>query len=352
MWPLVSVVVPCRNEEHYIERCLESIVASTYPKDRIEVLVCDGRSDDRTRDIVATFAARYDWIRLLDNPGRIAPTALNVGIRQAHGDLIVRMDAHAIYPPEYVTQLVAAMHETNADNVGGRLVTLPADASLMSRAIARALSHPFGVGNAYFRIGARERRWADTVPFGCYRREVFGRIGMFDEELVRNQDDEFNSRLVRRGGRVLLDPAIVAFYYARSSLRALSRMFYQYGLFKPLVARKVGRVMTVRQLVPPALLAALLWTGVAAIVAPGTVMLFAAVLGTYLAALMAAAIGASAGEGPRFAAVMLIVFATLHASYGFGFLRGLVNLAVRRRNQTSGPTAFGRPQGATASLRE
>jgi GT2 family glycosyltransferase len=328
---MVSVIVPCRNEERFIGRCLDSIIASTYPKSHLEVLVADGRSEDRTREIVAEYAAQYPWIRLLDNHGRIAPTALNAGIRDARGDLIVRMDAHAVYPPEYLTQLVTAIEETGADNVGGRLVTLPGDSSLTARAIARAVSHPFGVGNAYFRIGARTRRWVDTVPFGCFRRELFYRVGMFDEELVRNQDDEFNFRVVRRGGRVLLDPAIVAFYYTRATLRQLARMYYQYGYFKPLVARKVGRVMTARQLVPPALMGSLTTTGAVALAEPAAAVPFAVLIVAYAFALLAGGVRAASGEGARFMLALLAAFATLHASYGFGFLRGLYDMAVGRR---------------------
>jgi glycosyltransferase involved in cell wall biosynthesis len=334
--PLVTVIVPCRNEERYIERCLDSIAATTYPAERLEVLIADGRSDDRTREIVASYTGRYPWMHLIDNPGRIVPTGLNAGIRRARGELIVRMDAHAEYPREYLAQLVAAMRETGADNVGGRLVTMPVDSSLTARAIAKAVSHPLGVGNAHFRIGTTRRRWVDTVPFGCYRRELFGRVGFFDEELVRNQDDEFNFRLARRGGRVLLDPAIVVVYYARATLRQLARMYYQYGYFKPLVVRKVGRVMTVRQLVPPALFASLTTTGAVAVIEPAAAVLFGAVLALYATTLIGGGIRAGTGEGVRFTALLLAAFATLHVSYGFGFLRGVWDLLVGRRHAITG----------------
>ena len=340
--PMISIIVPCRNEERYIESCLDSIVATTYPSDKLEVIVADGQSDDRTREIVARYASRYRWIRIVDNPGRIAPTALNVGIAHARGELIVRMDAHAVYPPDYLSRLVAASDETGADNVGGRLVTLPADGSPMAHGIAIALSHPLGVGNAHFRIGARVRRWVDTVPFGCFRREVFSRVGLFDEELVRNQDDEFNFRLAREGGRVLLDPSIVAFYYARSSLRQVARMYYQYGYFKPLVARKVGRVMTARQLVPPAFVASVSTSAAAALAEPIAAVFFAALIGVYAAALLGGAAHAAYGAGVRCLIAVMAAFATLHASYGFGFLRGLWDLAVGRHRHTYAVTILSR----------
>jgi glycosyltransferase involved in cell wall biosynthesis len=336
--PTVTVIVPTRNEERFLVKCLDSIVATDYPVDRLEVLVADGRSEDRTREIVAEYAARHPWIRLIDNPGRIAPTALNRGIAEARGDVIVRMDSHALYPTDYLRRLVSALLETGADNVGGCLVTLPVDDTPVARAIALGISHPFGVGNSYFRIGARTRRWVDTVPFGCFRRDVFDRVGTFDEELVRNQDDEFNFRIVRRGGRVLLDPTIVASYYARRSLGELSRMFYQYGYFKPLVARKVGRVMTLRQLVPAALLLFVALAVVVALVAPRAALPLGAVLAQYLAVLVFATVRAAHLYGPRTVLALFMIFPTIHACYGFGFLRGAWDvLRGHRRHPQSVP---------------
>src|SRR2546422_11468375 len=247
----VSVIVPCRNEERYIARCLDSIMATDYPSDRLEVLVVDGQSEDGTRAILHEYVARYPSIRVLDNPGRIQPIALNVGIRAATGEILMRMDAHALYPKNYITDLVTALETSGADNVGGVLITAPARETPIGRAIAIALSQPFGVGNAYFRIGVRQPRWVDTVAFFCCRRETFERVGLFDEQLARDEDSEFNARLIKRGGRILLSPNVVSHYYARDSLSQVARMYYQYGYSKPLVARKLGAVMTGRQLVPP-----------------------------------------------------------------------------------------------------
>jgi glycosyltransferase involved in cell wall biosynthesis len=323
--PRVSVIVPCRNEARYVAACLDSILATRYPPHRLEVLVVDGGSSDGTRAIVERYAARHPTVRLLDNPRGIVPAALNQGVRAATGDVIARMDAHVVYPPDYLPRLVDALARSGADNVGGCVRTLAADGSVVARAIARALSHPFGVGNSAFRVGATAPRLVDTVPFGCYRREVFDRIGLFDEELVRDQDEEFNHRLIRRGGRVLLLPDVVSGYYARGTYRQLARMFYQYGWFKPLVARKVGRVMTVRQLVPPAFTAALM---LAALLAPWwrPAALALAVLGAaYLSAVVAAVL---VTEG-RALLALAAAFPILHLSYGIGFLRGAWRL-VRR----------------------
>jgi hypothetical protein len=279
-------------------------------------------------------------VRVLDNPRRIVPTALNIGIRAATGEVIARMDAHVVYPPEYLTGLVEALRQTGADNAGGRLETLPADRTPLARAIAVALAHPFGVGNSHFRIGTPGRRWVDTVPFGCYPREVFQRIGLFDEELVRNQDDEFNLRLIRRGGRVLLVPDVVSRYYARGSRRQLARMYFQYGYFKPLVARKVGRVMTVRQLVPAAFAVVLLGGAGAALAWPPLAFPWVLVIALYAALMAVAAARAVRPHGLRSAAALLGVFPILHLSYGVGFLRGLWDMLIRGRARWRDPAAL------------
>jgi glycosyltransferase involved in cell wall biosynthesis len=328
--PLVSVVIPCRNEEAYIARCLDSVLASDYPGERLEVLVADGRSSDGTRPILVRYAALHPTIVLLDNSRGTTPAGLNVAIRVASGDIVIRMDAHALYPPDYISRLVAGLQESGADNVGGVLVTVPADDSPTAQAIAVGLSHRFGVGNAYFRTGTSERREVDTVPFGCYRREVFDRIGMFDEELIRNQDDEFNFRLITRGGRVLLLPDVLCRYFARRSFRQLARMYYQYGYFKPLVARKVGRVMTVRQLIPAALVGCLSSSAAIALWIPAARYLFALVAGTYALLVVFFAARAARSHGLRCAAALTLVFPVLHFSYGSGFLRGIRDHLVAR----------------------
>ncbi len=338
--PVVSVVIPCRNEERYIGNCLDSILAGTYPRDRLEVLVVDGMSEDHTREVVAHYAARHHSVRMLDNPKRITPGALNIGVRESRGDVVMFMGAHATYSPTYISGIVTALLETGADNVGGLLVTLPADDTLLARAIAHAMSHPFGVGNSHFRIGTAERRWVDTVGFSSYRRDVFEQIGTFDEELVRNQDGEFNARLVKHGGRILLVPDVVAYYYARGTLRQVARMFFQYGYFKPLVAKKVGRVMTVRQLVPALFLLSLLGTGTLSVWLAPAGILCAGIAGSYAAAVLACAAHAVRRLGVKGAAALTAVFPTMHLSYGFGFLRRSLELALRLGHRAGGPAAL------------
>ena len=205
---MVSIICPIYNEERYIGTCVESILAQDFPKEELEVIFADGMSSDRTREIVADYAARYPWIRLIDNPERIVPTALNRAIEASHGDIIMRLDAHATYPANYFSRLTEALRELKADNVGGVCVTLPAAETDRARAIADVLSSRFGMGNSQFRVGADRVMVVDTVPFGCWPREVFDRIGMFDPDLVRNQDDEFNGRLTKSGGLIYLVPDV------------------------------------------------------------------------------------------------------------------------------------------------
>ncbi len=332
--PLVSVIVPCRNEERWIGPCLQSVLDNDYPHDCLEILVVDGMSDDGTRKVVESFAAQFPRLRLVSNDRRITPTALNLGIAAAQGSVIVRMDAHVEYPRDYISALVTLLEESGADNVGGVCRTLPVNDSPIARAVALGMSHPLGVGNSHFRIGALDNRWVDTVPFGCYRREVFDRIGTFDEELVRNQDDELNLRLIKHGGRILLAPQIVCKYYARDSLPKLWRMYYQYGYFKPLVVRKLGGVMTTRQLLPPLFVLSLVITGVAAPWSRVGLLAFAAIAGSYLLAIAAVAIASVGRLGLAAAAALFAVFPTLHLSYGCGYLHGALEfLVLRRRRQ-------------------
>lgn len=328
--PLVSVIVPCRNERRYIVECLESIRANDYSPNSIEVLVIDGVSDDGTRDLLQDYVQQWPRVRWLDNPAGTTPAALNIGVRHARGEIVMRMDAHCHYPKNYVNALVEWLERSGADNVGGACRTLPASDSLTARAIAVALSHPFGVGNSRFRIGTAIPRWVDTVPFGCYRRNVFERIGLFDEELVRNQDDEFNQRLLQHGGRILLVPDVTVDYYARDSIGKVSRMYYQYGYFKPLVARKLGRVGTVRQVIPALFVATLAAAFLLGIWSATARLVFAGVLGTYLVALLIVVAATIPRNGLRVAGFLIAAFPVLHFSYGWGFLRGMIRFLFRR----------------------
>jgi len=330
--PLVSVIIPCRNEAEWIQSCLESVAENDYPKERIEVLVVDGMSDDGTREKMETLTERFPFVRLLDNPRRITPAALNVGIEAAKGSIIMRMDAHYEYPKDYISVLVHWLEESGADNVGGSWVPHAANETPMAKAIAIGVAHPFGVGNAHYRLGTSEPRHVDTVPFGCYRREVFDRIGVFDEELVRNQDLEFNRRLTNNGGKILLVPNVAIHGCARDSLCKLSRLYYQYGYFNPLVVQKTGGKMTSRQVVTPTFVTSLFLSGVFAPWFRWAAILFGAILTAYAVPVVAFAVAAALKRGLRCGLALCVVFPTLHVAHGSGFLKGVLDFTILRRN--------------------
>jgi glycosyltransferase involved in cell wall biosynthesis len=335
--PTVSIVVPCRNECHHIEPCLTSILENDYPADRREVVVVDGMSDDGTRERIRDFAARHPGVRMLDNPDRLTPAALNIGIAETRGEVVIRMDAHGRYPRHYIPRLVETLMTSGADNVGGLFHTVPGGPGPVAEAIAMAMTHPFGVGNARFRTGIAAPTWVDTVPYGCFRRSLFERIGMFDPELARNQDDELNGRIIRAGGRILLLPDVALDYFARESLGKLGRMYYQYGYYKPLVVRKLGELPTVRQLVPAGLLVALAVSALLAWLVPavGQVAL-AAVAGAYAAGVLVSTLSAWYRTRRPAALLLPLVFPLMHGAYGWGYLRGLpLGLRGRRPSPTA-----------------
>ncbi|GIW39865.1 MAG: succinoglycan biosynthesis protein exoa [Candidatus Binatia bacterium] len=322
-WPFVSVVLPCRNEEAYIGSCLESILAQDYPPDRMEVLVVDGASEDRTRAIVDEWSRRDARVRLLENPKRIVPTGLNLAIREARGDVVARIDAHTTFAPDYLRQGVLALRRTGAANVGGPMVAR--GGGPVGDAIAAALNSPFGAG-AYFHYGTEERE-VDTVYLGMWPRRVFEEVGLFDEELVRNQDDEFNYRLRKAGGRIFLVPTMRSSYQNRRDLRSLARQFYEYGFWKVRVCQKHPRQMSWRHFVPPALVLALASPALSWGVPPlGWLGLGG--WAAYLAALggMTASIRRRAGAVGSFRWLPLAL-AVMHTAWGVGFLVGAVRFA-------------------------
>lgn len=216
--PFVSIVIPCRNEEKLIKNCLDSIIANDYPKEKMEVFIIDGMSEDKTRGIVKNYSEQYSFINILENPKKITPCAFNIGIKNAKGEIIMFGGAHAVYEKEYISKCVRYLKEYNADCVGGVLKTVPFEKTVIANAIAICLSSFFGAASS-FRIGAKNIKEVDTVFGGCYKKEVFQKIGLFNENLKRSQDMEFNLRLKRKGGKIILVPGIITYYYSRGNLR-------------------------------------------------------------------------------------------------------------------------------------
>lgn len=326
---MLSIVCPIYNEVRYIKGCIESIVAQDYPKDSLEVLFVDGMSLDGTRDVVQQFMSLYPFIKLLDNPKKITPTALNIGVTAAKGSIIFRLDAHAIYPNNYFSILVKYLEELRADNVGGICRTLPVNNTNVCVAIACALSSPFGMGNSYFRIGIKDVKKVDTVPFGCFRKEIFDKVGLFDEELIRNQDDEFNGRIIKEGGCIYLIPEVIIDYYARDSIKKVIKMFYQYGLFKPLVNIKLRKPTTIRQFFPVLFVIGLIVGGVLSIFT-SLVYIYILVVSLYWCLAFYFALS-NIRKIKRLGGVMLLpfIFFMIHVSYGWGYLVGIFKVIFK-----------------------
>ena len=326
--PFVSVLIPMRNEERHIESCLRSLARQDYPRERFEVLVLDGASSDRSRDIVEEFAAGEELnLRLIDNPGRTTARGLNLGIAHARGDVIARVDAHAAVAPDFLRQSVDALTTTDADGVGGPIESV--GRGLIGEAIALAMSSPFGVGNAHFRY-SREAQYTDTVAFPTYRRQIFDRIGPFAEDVDYGEDDEFHYRLGDAGGRLLLTPKIRSTYYTRSSLPDLFRQYLAYGRAKVEVLRRHPRQARLRQFVPAAFVTALLGLGLLSLAARPFRRLLVLLLAVYLLASSLASLRIASQRGWRYAPLLPLTFACLHTAYGLGFLGSLLRLLARR----------------------
>ena len=319
--PIISVVIPMRNEENHISQCLQSIVSQDYPKELMEVLVVDGMSEDSSREIVADFARRYPHVKLLRNPDRVTTIGLNRGILESKGQVIARVDAHCTIDHDYISSCVKALKKSGAENVGGLM--RPAGKTFMEEAISFAMSCPFGVGCGKFHYCEMEM-FVDTVYLGAYKREVFEKIGLFDEEAHYSEDDELNYRLIKSGGKVFLTPTIRSKYQPRSSLRALWRQYYNYGCGKARTIKKHGKPASWRHLAPVTFMCSVAGSLMLVAVNPLFAWLSFGMLGSYLllASLFSARI--SIIKGWRYFPVLPIVFATLHLSYGTGFLKGIL----------------------------
>ena len=315
----VSVIAPCRNERDHIDAFCDTVLAQRLPDGwRMEVLVADGQSDDGTRQRLN--ARANDDLRLVvvDNPGRIVSTGLNACLTQARGELIVRMDIHTRFAPDYVAECIATLQGSGADNVGGPWVAIGQGA--MAQAVAAAFQCRWVVGGARSRDTAYEGV-VDTVYLGCWPRTTLARVGGFDETLVRNQDDEHNLRLRLAGGRIWQSPRIRSWYAPRGSLSQLARQQYQYGYWRPFVMRKHGQPGGLRQLVPAGFVAAL---ALAAGLLPWTTWPLVGLLLTYVAYLLLAATLAARQAGNARAWWRLpAVIAAYHLGYGLGNWAGL-----------------------------
>ncbi|HUV86816.1 MAG TPA: glycosyltransferase family 2 protein [bacterium] len=325
--PLVSVVVPCRNEEAFIAKAVGSVLANEWPGDRLEVLVVDGMSADGTRDIIKEIATRDARVRLVDNPDLFAGSAMKVGLAAARGDYVVRVDAHAEIPPQYVTTGVGILeHHPEIWAVGGPVDRVAAGEE--GRLVAAVNSNIFATGNTPVRVGRAEGP-VDAVLYPVWRRDVFDRVGDFDESLVRNQDDDFHYRIREAGGVIYQTQKMRAKYYVRGSVRQLLRQYNQYAFWKMAVAKKHGRFIDWKPLVPPAFFAALAITAAGGFVTPYLWLVSGALAAAYIIADVAASAAVAAKTGLRNFFKASAIFPVFHLRYALGIVAGIWCFYVR-----------------------
>jgi len=324
----VSIIIPCRNEEKFIGKCLESIIKQDYPKDNLEVLVIDGDSADRTKEIIKDFFSKYPFVKLLENQKKFTPFGLNIGIRKAQGEFIIRMDAHAEYPADYVSKCLKYSKESVADNVGGIIKTLPVNSTISAKAIANVLSHSFGAAGSYFRLGSQKPRLVDTVFGGCYKREIFKKIGYFNEKLIRSQDIEFNKRLKKAGGKILLVPEIIATYYPQSKLSAFFRHNFVDGIWTIYPLKFGVKIFSFRHLIPLFFVLGMLGSLILGFFFWWAKVIFILVFGAYFLISLFFSLKPAIKEDPRYLFSLPIAFFSRHFGYGLGSLWGIVKILI------------------------
>jgi glycosyltransferase involved in cell wall biosynthesis len=328
----LSVICPIYNEEKYIGQFLDSLLQQNFPKDDLEIILVDGMSKDKTRGIVANYTSQYPFIRLIDNPDKIVPYAMNRGIEAARGDIIMRLDAHASYQPDYFSVLVNGLKRLKADNVGTVCKTDVLNKTPKTLAIREVLGNKFGVGNSTFRTGIDHEQEAETVPFGCWPRVVFEKYGKYDVRLVRNQDIELNKRIIRGGGKIYILPDTYCTYLARETWKALAKNNYGNGkwniltvyytkTFSSLSLRHFIPLLFILSLIVPLLLACVWWP---------FAWISAASLLAYLGLLSVVSLRLASSKHLNFF-YLLSTFVVLHLSYGWGSLMGIIKLPFIKR---------------------
>ncbi len=326
----VSIIIPCFQERDFIAKCLDSLLDNDYPRDNLEILVMDGGSTDGTKDIIKKYGKAYPSIILKDNPGRYPSSAMNKGIKESRGEIIIRCDAHACYDKDYIQRLTDwLIRDESIGNAGGIWVNKPAFNNLKAKAISYALGCSLCVGPNKYRTGITKKPiFVDTVPFGAWRREVFDKVGLFNEEFLRAQDLEFNMRLRKAGYKILLDPEIKSYYFPRSSFKKLFRMMYQCGYWKNFVNKKLKIVSSIRQFFPPVFI---LYLVSLLIFLPVSVLLIIPLIVYMLIVLSASLSITFKKRTPGIFPYCTAVFFLSHIGYGAGYIKGFWDIFLRRK---------------------
>jgi len=329
--PFVSIIIPSRNEAKFILPCLDSIINQDFPKEKLEVLVINGASEDKTADLIKEYAEKYNFIKYLENPQKFTAFGLNIGIKKAQGEIIIRMDAHAGYQKDYISKCVKYLEESKADNVGGVMKTLPADNTLEARAIALCLSSFFGAAGAYFRTGSRKPRWVDTVFGGCYQRTIFAKVGYFNEKLKRSQDIEFNKRLIKAGGKILLAPEIISYYYPQATLSGFIKHNFTDG-FWTIYPLKFGvRIFSLRHLPPLFFAAGLLGSLFLGFFFFWFKIPFVLIFSAYLWLNLFFSLKIALKENFKLFPFLFLAFFYRHFFYGLGSIYGLIRVWTEKK---------------------
>lgn len=318
----ISVVMPIYNEENYIENCVESLLLQDYPKDKMEWLFVDGMSKDNTRKLLQKYIEKYPkLIKVFDNPNKTVPFAMNIGISEAKGKYIIRLDAHADYSNDYFSKCVHYLETTDADNVGG--VAKTKSQGFVGNTIAKMLSSRFGVGNSEFRTNG-ESGYVDTVPFGAFRREVFEKWGGYDERLTRNQDNEMNYRIRKNGGKIYLASDINLSYYCRDSIKGISDMALKNGMWNVITMKLCPGAMGIRHFTPLVFLLSIIFLPLLSLILKPLRYLFVAEMILYFALDLLFSFKASSNVKEFI--LLIVLFPIFHITYGAGSVRGLVKL--------------------------
>jgi len=323
----ISIIIPCRNEERFIRTCLDSLLAQNYPKEKMEILVVDGASTDKTRDVVREYIEKDNRVKLLYNPRKITPVAMNIGIKVANGDFVTKSDAHTFYPPDYVKKCVKYIEEYNADAVGGITKTLQGIPTLTANAIALSLGSRFGTGGSRFRTGSDKPKFVDTAFGICYRKDVFKKVGLFNEKLARSQDMDFNLRLKKSGGKILLAPDIELIYFPKSTIKAFFVHNVSDGIWAILPTKFGAPIFSLRHLAPLGFIIYLAGTFLVGIFIPLVMYVFIFSLVFYLmTSLTVSLLLAVKKKNLLLTPALVAVFAARHFGYGIGSLIGLARL--------------------------
>jgi len=324
--PLISVIVPCYNEERTIQLLLTALYRQTYPIEQIEVVISDALSSDGTREKISEFCDRHpDFkVRVVENTACTIPAGVNSAASAARGEILVRLDAHSEPNPEYIETSVALLTESKADNVGGIWQIYPGADTCIARAIALAAAHPLGVGDAKYRVSTKAQ-YVDTVPFGAFYREKFFAVGAFDETLLANEDYEFNARLQQQGGKVYMDPRIISRYHSRPTLRKLAIQYWRYGFWKVKMLQRFPDTLRLRQAIPPLFVASLVLMAAFALVFPFARIILMGELFLYLCALVGAGMICFLKKRERACLLMPSAIVVMHFSWGSGFIYSLLH---------------------------